>query len=173
MRKIKSEVDGARLSQQSGQRLGYAGLLPFWAMPVLVLAQDSLEPTLFEALLNWLVLYGVVIVSFMGGSRWALCVADPDARGQSVFGGFLGAVTPPLIAWAVVAPEPLLPGWNPHPVTQGLILALLLGVIYVQDWSHHRRGGVAQWYMELRTRLTLGAATALVLAAFLNTIVTS
>lgn len=173
MLKITSEVDKEALAQRSGRSLGYAGLLPFWALPILVLAQNSFEPTVYQALLKWLILYGVVIVSFMGGSRWALSVISPDARPQSVFGGFLGAVMPALLAWFIILPEPILPSWNPQPVTQGMLLALLLGVIFLQDWSHSKRGGVPLWYMDLRTHLTIGASTPLILAALFNTIVSS
>ncbi|MEE4208843.1 MAG: DUF3429 domain-containing protein [Parvularcula sp.] len=164
MKHLISGVDAPMLARRSAYQLGFAGLIPFWAIPVTVLLGSSFSEGTYLALLLWFAGYGAVIVSFMGGSRWVLSMAKPDTRDASLFGGFLGAVGPPLAAWLALIPAGLFVPFDPHPLMRLAIIGLLLAFQLLQDWSHAERGGVPPWYMDLRKALTFGAVTPIALA---------
>jgi hypothetical protein len=165
---LNSNIDAPMLARRSAYQLGLGGLVPFWAILVVVIFRAGFTEEFYRALLLWLATYGAVIVSFMGGSRWVLSIFSPDTRDASMFGGFLGAVMPPLVAWAAMAPGGVLWTEAPHPLTRLGIIALLLVFQLVQDWTHAERGGVPPWYLDLRKLLTLGATTPIALAIVVN-----
>ncbi|NRA29249.1 MAG: DUF3429 domain-containing protein [Parvularculaceae bacterium] len=161
MDNIESQVDVGRLKTSSAAALGFGGVLPFWVAPFTGLLGSQISVEL-EAMLDlWIVLYAAIIVSFMSGGRWAFSVLAPDTRPGSVFGGFLGAVTPALAAWVIAAlPSPLF-GYDFGTDARLVLLAGLLILQLLQDSSHTDRGGLPLWYMDLRTLLVIGATTPL------------
>jgi hypothetical protein len=154
-------VNAARL-------LGYAGLIPFAALPLIELMSDYVSEELLSEGRLLVLFYGVVILSFMSGCRWALRVIDPEQGALAPFAGFLGAVAPPLIAWVLVllpeASERLsLDLW-----LRFTILAGLLVVVFLQDLAHRRQGGpLPDWYWHLRIHLTAGAAGSILLGVLI------
>lgn len=167
MLKVTSAHDQARRQEISAQALGFSGLLPFWSLPFLPAIAWGFGDVFADDVLNAAMLYGAVIVSFMSGGRWAFRVVDADRAG--VFSGFLGAVTPALIAWAVVAlPQSWLDFQFGALARLGCLAALLIFQLF-QD--RDQAGGVIPpWYMRLRQMLVTGATTpifiSIILAAF-------
>ena len=131
--------------------LGLAGLIPFWALAIGLLAHGAfgMAPVRLDAALAT---YGAIIVSFLGGIRWGLAVpaGDPGAN-------YAVSVVPSLAAWAILAaPEP----WR----LAGLgLVALALGPI---DLGLVRSGMAPAWFGRLRIILSVGAGIALWLGAF-------
>ena len=130
--------------------LGLAGLIPFWALAIALLARGALG--LSPATLDLeLATYAAIIVSFLGGIRWGLAVPR-DGRGAN----YALSVVPSLVAWAcLAAPEP----WRL--VLLGLV-ALALGPI---DLGLVREGLAPPWFGRLRMILSAGAGVALLLGA--------
>ncbi|MBB4658283.1 DUF3429 domain-containing protein [Parvularcula dongshanensis] len=144
--------------RRDAQALGYAGLLPF--------AAGALAPWVFPAFANaflgWLLAYGAVILSFMGGARWALAMTSPEARQGRLFSGLLAAVAPALLAWAMLVPEAILP----IPLAFRLIvLGVGFALLLLDDRAGARAGEGPAWWAPLRTRLTIGVEAALAVAA--------
>lgn len=161
MHNVESEIDVGRLKTNSALALGFGGVLPFWIAPFTGLISTQINLDLGSMMETWIVLYAAIIVSFMSGGRWAFSVLAPDARPSSVFGGFLGAVTPALAAWVIVAlPSPLFDR-DFSAEARLVLLAGLLILQWLQDNSHTDRGGMPLWYMDLRTALVLGATSPL------------
>lgn len=130
----------------TGRLLGLAGLLPFFAC----------------ALGAWLtgdgrvasagVLYGAIILSFLGGIQWGLVLGEGSEalRGS---GRLLWSVGPSLIAWAALFTGPLL---GPLILAAGVLLAWLFEQ---QPWLRER---LPAWYGQLRHLLTAGVVLTMV-----------
>jgi Protein of unknown function (DUF3429) len=123
--------------------LGFGGLLPFaGAVLARFTPAHDLAPFALSA-------YGAVILSFLGGVRWGLAIADTG-------GGDLAArlsisVLPALAGWVAL----LLP---PH---QGLsLLAVGFVLMLLADL---RLPAAPLWYRGLRVPLSAGAVCALLL----------
>ncbi len=128
--------------------LGYAGLLPFLLTAALMwFATDAgIAATAHKMLMA----YGAVILSFLGGVRWGLCIgplAGPDRNRE------LGlSVLPSLVAWVAFLPGPI------------LALGILLTGFVVQclwDVMSAEQGRLPRWYSTLRLQLTAVAAICL------------
>jgi hypothetical protein len=155
MRSIHSEVDSDSLAQRGAKTLGFAGVIPFWAALLVQFAEPTIGEELAQSVEYVVVLYGLSIVSFMGGGRWVLRLLSPDAKVGSQFGGLIMAVGPALLAWLITfLPETL----NDQPFTplqRLFLIALLLWFQYIQDWSHGSEP--IPGYVRLRLMLTVGA----------------
>ena len=129
---------------------GLLGLIPFLALPVI----GGLLPGSAALSARGLAVYGALILSFLGGARWALAV-----RRTTIDAGVVSlAMTPTLVALALL----LLP--SDLRATQLAILALALLVHGAWDiWST----GLPDWYPRLRLILTLGATGGLSAGALL------
>jgi Protein of unknown function (DUF3429) len=134
------------------RRLGYAGLLPFVLLAVLLwTVRADLQGFLAIALAA----YGAVIASFLGGVHWGIAAQLPsdDAAFHYAWG-----VAPSLVAWVAV----VMPAYAGLP-----LLGLILAACYVVDRRSYPRVGWAAW-LPMRLQLTvvavlscmLGAATA-------------
>jgi hypothetical protein len=123
---------------------GLAGTIPFLACPLVgVLWPDARGPA---ALL--LAAYGALILSVLGGARWALeaARAAPSPRVVGL------AMLPTLVGIALLT----LTGVAPR--LQFLGLAAALAGVCVWDV---RSGGLPGWYAQLRSILTAGAVAGL------------
>jgi len=123
---------------------GLLGLIPFLAPPAI----GGLFPDHAAFAARALALYGGLILSFLGGARWAMAVRqDPvDARIVSL------AMIPTLVALAVL----LLPAELRAAQLAVLALALLIHGAW-DVWS----SGLPGWYPRLRLLLTLGGTAGL------------
>ena len=125
---------------------GALGLIPFWAPSVIAWSRPDLAAPMRAALAE----YAALILSFLGGARWAFDVARPPPSGIVV----TLAMLPTLVGLGLLlAPEPArLAG-----------LAVALGVIGLWDMTP---GDPPEWYPSLRGLLTLGAVGGLLVGSY-------
>ncbi len=131
--------------------LGVAGVIPFLACSVGILAGLTL-PLLGggERLVQALMVYGVAILSFLGGVRWGLAIGYENEATQRR--DFIIAVVPALIGWAAALLAPGAALWT-------LCAAFIL--LGLMDYGLYCREVAPEWYGRLR--LGLSAAVALLL----------
>lgn len=123
--------------------LGAAGVLPFLACGVTAL-YGGVGSELRADALQVMVLYGAVILSFLGGARWGLAMQHVGEETQAR--GFALSCIPALAAWGATF---LSAGWA---------LALLGVAFAVQGaWDAYDAGRfhIPKWYGALRVWLTL------------------
>ena len=131
------------------KRLGYAGLLPFVGLAMLLwLVKSELHGMVTLALTT----YAALIASFLGGLHWgvAFLKGDKTPLFHSVWG-----VTPALVAWVALL----------LPASAGLpLLGLLLVACYAVDHTTWPKLGLGHW-LPLRRHLTLVATLSCLLGA--------
>ncbi|MEL6316955.1 MAG: DUF3429 domain-containing protein, partial [Pseudomonadota bacterium] len=132
--------------------LGFAGLAPFFALALAAAGGDlQARPVALQGLL----LYGGVILSFMGGCRWGFSAAG---LGSGPDWAPLGlSVLPALLAWAALWGAPALGAQ-----AAAAVLAAGFVALYLWDVAGARRGETPAWWPALRFPLTIGATAALV-----------
>ena len=131
--------------------LGLAGLIPFAAGAVSLWASVPLLPA--ETGLRLVVIYGAIILSFLGGIRWGTAIGPYDAGRQAP--EFAASVMGSL-AGLSAAFLPAIPA-----------LALLIAGFLVQglwDVMSVDSGRLPGWFGRLRMILTAGVVVALVAA---------
>ncbi len=133
------------------QRLGYAGLIPFVGLALLLWLLQG-EPQVFVSVA--LAAYAGLILSFLGGIHWGIGWLQAGRRdGLGVH--FLWGVMPSLLAW----PGVLMPPYA------GLVwLGLVLIVCYLVDRRLLVRAGLTPW-LTMRFRLTTVASLSCFLGA--------
>jgi len=127
---------------------GGLGLLPFMAPPVI----GALVPGLAGLMALALAAYAALILSFLGGARWALALAGKPMNRLTI--GL--AMLPTLAGWALL----LLPETLRVERLAGLALALAVHGI----WDL-RAPGLPGWYPALRLPLTVMACLSLLAGA--------
>jgi hypothetical protein len=142
-----AELFDGRPLQRQAEILGYAGLIPFAGLALLVLfTRGEIQLEAGKAL----VAYGGVIISFLGAWHWGAAmtadVRDDTARRM------LFAVSPALLGWMAIL-LPLIYGLSI------IIAGLLLTLLADRYWP-----GPHPWYHVLRRRLTTVAVLSLSLA---------
>ncbi|MEL6282986.1 MAG: DUF3429 domain-containing protein [Pseudomonadota bacterium] len=138
--------------------LGYAGLIPFVGLAILAIAGPTEWRT---GASTGLLVYGVSILSFMGGCRWGFAAAG---LGQGpTLAPLAISVLPALLAWAAFWATPL---WG----AQITALALVVGFVglYFSDLAASRNGDAPAWWPALRAPLTVGATGSLAVFAALT-----
>ena len=141
--------------------LGLGGVLPFAASALMLGltagAADQSQRALAEVSLLSLLLYGAIILSFLGGTRWGREVGDASRPTPHAL-ELTGAILPSVVAW--VALLVALPPVGAVPVGLAMTIGAFVAMLV---WD---RAGVASglwpaWYGPLRMILTLGAVGAL------------
>ena len=128
---------------------GGLGLIPFWAPNVIAWARPALASEMRSAL----ALYAALILSFLGGARWAFAAAGPRPGAVTIS----LAMLPTLLGFGLLlAPASL--DWARLPG-----LALALAVMGLWDLAP---GDPPVWYPRLRGLLTLGAVGGLLAGMF-------
>ena len=125
--------------------MGYGGLVPFIGLAVL----SNVEPMHGVMYRGALLLYGAVILSFVGAVHWGVALVDPRLTASDRSALYLWSVVPALIGWF---------SYIFAPITAALLL--ILGFVF-QYWSDLRWVRVVSWpswYLALRLRLTVVAA---------------
>ena len=79
--------------------LGYAGALPFLCGAA---AASRHMPIFGIAPTDFLLSYGAVILSFLGGLHWGRVITSPNASGRSDSAWLIWSVCPPLLGWAAL-----------------------------------------------------------------------
>jgi hypothetical protein len=152
------------------ERLGYAGLLPFVGLALLVWVLP--EPDLQMWVATALAAYGALIVSFLGGVHWGAAWKGMASTSTQVFtvneNGVYEALSNRQIRaatiWGVV---PSLLGWLGvlMPPYAGLPwLGMVLIGCYVVDRKRYPELGLGRW-LTLRFRLSAVAALSCFVAA--------
>ena len=133
---------------RSALSLGLAGLLPFWGLAISIIV---LDPPIKYFAVQAEITYGAVILSFLGGIHWGL--AAMNERHANWLGLGWG-VTPSLIAWGALFLQPSL----------GLML-LVIGFLAaaIIDFRIFASNIDNAWFGKLRTVLSIGTITALLL----------
>jgi hypothetical protein len=130
--------------------LGYAGLVPFAACAVLLLAvpEAGLRSLVERALLG----YGAVILSFLGGVHWGLALRGDPGRGPRMLA--IGVV-PSLVGWvALLAPFE----------TAAAIQVGAFGAFWLYEHRVLGPSVLPAAYLALRRWLTVGVVASLGLA---------
>ena len=134
--------------------LGLAGLVPFVALAIQVATGRPFDARMTGQALAALLIYGAVILSFLGGIQWGLAVASADR--SDAWRRFGLSVLPSLVAWAGL----WLGGRN------GLItLAVGVGLWGLYEVWSTGLGEAPRWYGRLRLALTIVVVAALTAAA--------
>ena len=121
----------------TGVVLGLGGLLPFLATSIGLWWQDD------ERFLQVGLLYGAVILSFLGGIQWGFAL--PAKAGEGGSGRLLWSVIPSLVAWGAVMASPL---WGSP------VLALGVFAAWLYEQRAILRAQLPEWYRALRHLLT-------------------
>ena len=136
-------------AHQTITRLGYAGLIPFVLLAVLMWLVDAeLLPFVAIALGG----YAAAIVSFLGGVHWGIGFIKGEAAPRF---HFIWGVVPSLIAWLAL----MMPAYAALPM-----LGLVLVACFVVDSKTYAAAGLASW-LPMRLRLTVVATLSCVLGA--------
>lgn len=136
--------------------LGWLGVLPFAAFS-LAAATGAIPLPVNSA--NALVLYGAVILSFMGGAQWGLAMAHPRAPQPELWSRLSISVLPALAGfglWFAPGRQALL----------GLAAAFICLLAY--DAATARRGDAPAWYPALRLQLTAAVIVCLLVPAIIG-----
>ena len=136
-------------AHQTITRLGYAGLIPFVLLAVLMWLVDAeLLPFVAIALGG----YAAAIVSFLGGVHWGIGFIKGEAAPRF---HFIWGVVPSLIAWLAL----MMPAYASLP-----LLGLVVVACYAVDSKIYPAAGLASW-LPMRLRLTVVATASCVLGA--------
>jgi hypothetical protein len=130
--------------------LGLAGLIPFFGLALADLTGIGLQP---EPAGRLLMVYGAVILSFLGGVQWGLAAADDGPLvGAAAWRRYGLSVAPSLVAWAAVGVWPQ--------AALG-VLSIAHAALVLHDVATARAGEAPVWYGRLRIVLGTGAAVSL------------
>lgn len=135
---------------------GMAGLLPFFAGSVLCwIAPSSVANSVWQPGYFFLLSYGAAILSFLGGVRWGVAMQYETL----------------ISSWSVVALTmlPSLLGWSALLVHSKFgILILVFGFLlqFAIDFRSTKQRITPEWYLTLRTILSIGAIVSLIIGWF-------
>ncbi|WP_419906743.1 DUF3429 domain-containing protein [Hoeflea sp.] len=135
--------------------LGGLGLIPFAAC---ALASVLAPPQWSDSASQWLVFYGAVILSFLGGIQWGMAIrteGGPDGSGPSASDLAL-SVVPALLGWFAL----LVPAGYAL-----VILAVAFASVLAVDLMTTRNRRAPDWYPKLRWPLTVIAIVTLIIGA--------
>ena len=130
-------------------RLGYAGLIPFIVLALLLwIVTPEAHPFVAIALTA----YAATVAAFLGGIHWGIGLRHnaPQRKLHMVWG-----VVPSLVSWIAV----IMPAYAGLP-----LLGLLLIACYLVDRKTWPEAGLRDW-MTLRFRLTVVSTLACLLGA--------
>lgn len=133
--------------------LGYGGLLPFM---VLALATILDSGRLADFANDALLIYGAVILSFLGGVVWGRLLAPGNETLPGRPRHFCYSVLPALLGWAAALIQAR---------TGLLLLAAGFAAAWMYDKTLERTGLLPPWYLAMRVHLTIVVVLALLLAA--------
>ncbi len=131
---------------------GLAGLLPFIAGALFCWVQTTIPVFTGEFTGSFILLsYGAVILSFLGGIRWGVAMQHGKLIDDWVVVAL--AMVPSLLAWLAILLSP----------TVGLLILVLgLALQFAVDYRSANAQITPHWFLTLRTILTIGAITSIV-----------
>ncbi len=140
--------------QQWANILGYSGTIPFISLAVILLLDTAYNtPAASGLAASALYLYGVIILSFLGGLHWGRIACNSDIKPSDKW----------FLIYSVI---PSLMGWSSYllsDIWQGAASVLIAGFIisFVIDIRFIKLGAWQFWMNPLRTNLTLIACFSL------------
>ena len=134
--------------------LGYGGLIPFVGLALLSMTEPSHGILYRGALL----LYGVVILSFIGAIHWGIAMFADRLDEASRRSCYIWSVVPSLMAWSTYVLSP---------IAAAMILILGFVLQYWRDLILRQHIALPDWYLPLRIRLTLVACCCLTVGVVL------
>lgn len=147
--------------------LGYGGLLPFIALVL-----GGFVSAEYGALSRVaLIVYGAVILSFVGALHWAFAMTLPDISAAKCNECFIWSVVPALLAWPAALLMAVSAQISFASIFFGYKVAaapLIIGFVanYIQDFRLAEVAKLPAWYLPLRLRLTVVACLCLAVAGF-------
>ncbi len=141
---------------QAPLALTTAGLIPYFACAGIMLVNQD-DVIQLNSVAVWLMTYSALILSFLGGIRWGVEMAQRDKPRFIELGG---AVIAPLAAWGLVMAfftQGAKPLWF-------ILMAAAIALFWFWDFASSRLPG---WYQKLRIWPTLGAVLSLGVAYYL------
>jgi len=133
--------------------LGAAGVIPFAAGALQLLAGWPLSARMNGPTLFALQIYGAVIVSFVGGIHWGIAALRDRA---DVWSHYAASVLPSLGAWFAV--------FALTPAHSLFALAAVIGLFHLYERFVLAADVLPAWLLRLRLGLTLAVAVLLALA---------
>lgn len=135
--------------QKTIRWLGFAGLIPFAALALLMWRVDAGQQAVVA---RALAAYAATIVSFLGGVHWGIGFLQGDAAPDF---HFAWGVVPALVAWLAL----MLPDLMALP-----LLAVVLMACYAVDRKSYPAAGLSRW-LPMRLQLTGVASLSCLLGA--------
>ena len=127
--------------------LGFGGLLP----PLALIIAGQIENPATHSIEFWGVVYGMLILTFLGGTWWAFASRFPPRKLPT--GILVLSVLPSLIAFVLLIM--LFSFAALSPMTAGLVVGgLILASPLVDAWLARRRY-TPRWWMTLRVPLSI------------------
>lgn len=123
--------------------LGWSGVLPFAALSAALFVLDGTNAALAA---KALVIYGAVILSFMGGAQWGIAISKRGISSALNLGSLLGISVIPALAGWVAALLPLVPSLM-------VLASAFLALLGFDLWTVKTRLA-PRWYSNLRKQLT-------------------
>lgn len=132
--------------------LGTLGVLPFAALTVVVwvAAEAAASAALFAV-----VVYGAVILSFLGGAHWGLASGGMGDQPAAASRLLILSVVPSLVGWVAVLVPP--------PWPAALLAAAFVAVLPLDRWAMSMSLAPG-WWLRLRTALSAAVSVLLLLA---------
>ena len=130
-------------NEKTANILGYAGLIPF----IIFSVGCWIPLPYFSDVIQLLITYAAIILSFMGAIYWGVAIANINASAnQQSNKHFLVSIIFALTAWlSLLLPE----------VIALVILQVSFIVLIAYDLKVVKLQGLPDWYMRMRKRLTL------------------
>lgn len=125
--------------------LGYAGLIPFWALAVGAAVPGPLGVLSVQAY----AVYAAAILAFLGGVRWGAEIAQTP---QASAARLACSVLPSLAGWAIA----LFAIVGPRLAGPGGVFAAVFAAMLLWDRAGAKAGLLPPWYGRLRIPLSLG-----------------
>jgi Protein of unknown function (DUF3429) len=133
--------------------LGWLGVIPFAAFALLAVTGGVLP---HGSAMSGLVLYGAIILSFMGGAQWGLSMVT---GGSTMRTRLAISVLPALAAFGL---------WFLPAAGALLGLAAVFVALLLYDIATARAGAAPAWYPALRIQLTSAVVICLLLASLIG-----
>ncbi len=137
--------------------LAYSGLAPFFALFLVVWLTPSLidiEPG--TQFLYWGLMYGAILLSFMGGIHWGIALMMTKDHGEvsPILERFSGSLLPAIIGWIAIIPGALLGTVSIPPFWRFAMMLFAFLYLLIADQRSVRNRVLPQWYGRLREKIT-------------------
>ncbi|XP_061488823.1 transmembrane protein 69 [Rhineura floridana] len=145
---LRYDMPSLKDSSKPALYLGFAGLIPFVSIPLLMAIQEVSYPELVFAQIA----YGACVVSFLGGIRWGFALPE-GSPAKPDWINLANSVVPSLFAWLALL-------FKDDPIQAGMTVIIGLGIALHYDLA--LLPTYPRWFKALRAILTIVAACSLI-----------